>query len=864
MMKRFIIIAAVIILLVSCHHTADDDHVVPVNPPQQTTFIVFDNTQGICTVTVYDDYLRRDEDKIAEIPSGKNSDKIAWTPGESVPFYFSYRITIKGINDFSLNYVPEIGKDQKTVRIDKELTTTIKVPTLSETISSPDQLLSNNSYLIIQNNSSYSFELHQGTSKIKPDNISSSLVNSNERAQYTINSGSASNYRLLIGADYKEFSGSIVNFEAGHIYKFDFNGSISIVSNTELKLENVDGITVPQQPEAPVVLTSNGALALRWSAVESATAYEIWISTVNDSASASKYGTDITGSLSAVINNLINGTVYYIWLKAKNNMGTSGFSPVSNGTPYPHTEKPSDPQSAPTIIAGNGQFNVRWQAVERADIYEIWVGTVNNAQTATKWGEDVSGFSAMISGLNNGTIYYVWIKAKNNIDVGGFSPSANGIPLGTPGKPTVTSGYNSLLVTWTAVAGASEYEVYYGTGTPPTTLAVTTAGTTATIIGLTNDTVYYVRLRAKNVSGVSVYGESTSGVPGSGLFQGTTKIGNLNLANSLIYISSNAVSGDDFYIFLGANESISPKELNYSGKNVNVTLLGCGDERIITLNANGSMFTVNSGVTLILDKNITLVGRSANTSPLVSVSNGSLIMNDGVKITGNICNSHGGGVYVKSGTFNMNGGTISENNAYGGGGVYVETGGIFVMHNGTIKNNTTNSVGGGGICIFGTSNIYGGIITKNEDKSSYGGGGIFVFTGGVLTMYDGTISGNTANRFGGGVYVYTDNSTFTMYGGVISGNTAKESGGGIDTIATFKKLPLSREYNSGIVYGSEAVGVDAEGIPLKNTSNNNRGHAVAVVNDSSRYRNTTAGETDQIDTTTGKGLSTNGNPPYGQ
>jgi hypothetical protein len=172
------------------------------------------------------------------------------------------------------------------------------------------------------------------------------------------------------------------------------------------------------------------------------------------------------------------------------------------------------------------------------------------------------------------------------------------------------------------------------------------------------------------------------------------------------------------------------------------------------------------------------------------------------------------------------------------------------------------SSGGGGICTFGTASIYGGLISKNEDKSSYGGGGIFVFMGGKLSMYGGTISGNTAARFGGGVHVYSANSTFTMHGGVINGNTAKE-GGGIDASAGtfFKKLPSSSSQNSGIIYGSEAVGVDTDGIPLKNTAGTN-GHAVA--GSSSRYRNTTAGETDHIDSTTGKGLSANGNPPFGQ
>jgi hypothetical protein len=42
---------------------------------------------------------------------------------------------------------------------------------------------------------------------------------------------------------------------------------------------------------------------------------------------------------------------------------------------------------------------------------------------------------------------------------------------------------------------------------------------------------------------------------------------------------------------------------------------------------------------------------------------------------------------------------------------------------------------------------------------------------------------------------------------------------------------------------------------------NNNGHAVYVA--SSKRRETTASQTDEIDTTTGKGLSATGEPPYG-
>jgi len=88
---------------------------------------------------------------------------------------------------------------------------------------------------------------------------------------------------------------------------------------------------VPSEPGAPTVASGNAQLNVSWSEVTEATAYEIYSSEIDNSATATLFGS--TSDTSCIINGLSNGTVYYVWVKAENSAGTSGFSPVGSGTP---------------------------------------------------------------------------------------------------------------------------------------------------------------------------------------------------------------------------------------------------------------------------------------------------------------------------------------------------------------------------------------------------------------------------------------------------------------------------------------------------------------------------------------------------
>ena len=311
-----------------------------------------------------------------------------------------------------------------------------------------------------------------------------------------------------------------------------------------------------------------------------------------------------------------------------------------------------------------------------------------------------------------------------------------------------------------------------------------------------------------------------------------------SLIDKLTWLISNAQSDSYYVVEVDANESIGPQSISYPGrKNVNVFLKGFGSVPIIiSLSANGSMFTIESGVTLILDDMLELRGRSSNTNSLILVNSGAtLILNNGTKITGNTASfffswyddaAGGGGVGIYNGTFTMNGGEISDNTTlvYGGGGVGIYNG-TFTMNGGKISGNTSpdNPYGyfGGGSGV----RIGGGTFTMNEGEisgnTSDNGSGVYCYVG-TFNMNSGVISGNTASSYGGGVSSVTG-GIFTMKGGVISGNTAGYYGGGVYVErSVFNKI-------GGTIFGyslgdSNSNAVKIGGVVQPNT----RGHAIHV------------------------------------
>jgi len=144
--------------------------------------------------------------------------------------------------------------------------------------------------------------------------------------------------------------------------------------------------------------------------------------------------------------------------------------------------------------------------------------------------------------------------------------------------------------------------------------------------------------------------------------------------------------------------------------------------------------------------------------------------------------TNGGGIFISNGDITMNGGLISKNNSIDGGAVYI-TDGKFLMTSGEITYNVASNEGGavyanGGSIVIGIkdctdeNNLHESQKTHpivSENVAVYGGGGFM--TDGTLTMYCGTIRGNTSNNEGTGNNIYMNGGSFELAGGSVGEET---------------------------------------------------------------------------------------------
>ena len=272
--------------------------------------------------------------------------------------------------------------------------------------------------------------------------------------------------------------------------------------------------TISAAPAAPVVTAGNSAVSgkpmLTWDAVDGATSYRVYRATSQNGPYR------LLGSVTTttyVNTGAKDGVTYYYMVTAVNDSGESAFSNTVSGQNKAVTSKPS----APVVKIGNsatsGKPMLTWNAVSGATSYKVYRATAKNGAYSVI--NTTNALTYTNTGAALGTTYYYKVEALNAAGKSlGFSDVVEGKVA-----PVLAVGYSSVSgkpqLTWKAVPGATEYQVYRSTQqNSGYTKINTTTSTSYVNTGAKAGTTYYYKIVGVKGTAVSDFSNIVSARPG--------------------------------------------------------------------------------------------------------------------------------------------------------------------------------------------------------------------------------------------------------------------------------------------------------------------------------------------------------------
>jgi len=275
---------------------------------------------------------------------------------------------------------------------------------------------------------------------------------------------------------------------------------------------------------APSNITADAGrqrVTLNWANVPTASSFTLYYGTAPGITKASAKITDAHSIY--IMRDLPNGTSYYFAVAAVGPGGEGALSAEVTATP-----SANPPQPAPVSVrasASNGQVEISWdsgfEATADPTTYTVYYGGSAALSKASPLRVAAAASPVTVSGLANGSVYYFAVSATSANGEGALSYLASAQPalIAPPGFPrgfAVTEGNGAVTLTWGAVAGASSYNLYYGTeyGVNRTSATRVAGVSSPWVLGsLSNKTAYYFVLTAVGPGGEGVESAQASATP---------------------------------------------------------------------------------------------------------------------------------------------------------------------------------------------------------------------------------------------------------------------------------------------------------------------------------------------------------------
>ena len=238
-------------------------------------------------------------------------------------------------------------------------------------------------------------------------------------------------------------------------------------------------------------LISTGKPYIKWAAVAGASKYEVY-------RSGSKDGTytllGTTTNLNYTDSKANAGYIYYYKVKAVNaNSIKSNYSTTVAATCHC-----ARPVVKPDYLISTGKPYIKWTAVAGASKYYVYRSGSSNG--TYKYVGTTTATNYTDNKANAGYTYYYKVKAVSKVSSG--ANSYYSVVIGATchcARPSVkiTTSNGSPKLTWNAVTGASQYEVYRATSKNGSyTKMFTTSNLSYTNTSAKAGTTYYYKVKA--------------------------------------------------------------------------------------------------------------------------------------------------------------------------------------------------------------------------------------------------------------------------------------------------------------------------------------------------------------------------------
>ena len=271
---------------------------------------------------------------------------------------------------------------------------------------------------------------------------------------------------------------------------------------------------VTSKPAAPVVKIGNSATSgkpmLTWNAVSGATSYKVYRATSQNGTYSLLGSVTVTSYTNTGAK---DGVTYYYKVTAVNDSGESAYSNIVSGQNKAVTPKPSAPVVKIGHSSTSGKPMLTWNAVDGAASYKVYRATAKNGAYSVI--NTTNALTYTNTGAALGTTYYYKVEALNAAGKSmGFSDVVEGKVA-----PVLAVGYSSVSgkpqLTWKAVPGATEYQVYRSTQrNSGYTKINTTTATSYVNTGAKANTTYYYKIVAVKGTAASDFSNIVSARPG--------------------------------------------------------------------------------------------------------------------------------------------------------------------------------------------------------------------------------------------------------------------------------------------------------------------------------------------------------------